>query len=38
MINVCYAISDERGVYSKFVGASICSIFENTSKPVTVHL
>lgn len=38
MIHVCYAIYDARGTYSKFVGASICSLFENTREPVTIHI
>ena len=38
MIHVCYAIYDARGTYSKFVGASVCSLFENTKEPVTIHI
>ncbi|WP_029541519.1 glycosyltransferase family 8 protein [Selenomonas sp. AB3002] len=37
MIHVCYAVSDKKGTYTKFVGASICSIFEHTKEWVTVH-
>lgn len=37
-INVCYGIADVKGTYSKFVGTSICSLLDNTSGPVTVHL
>lgn len=37
-IQVCYALSDPHGTYSKFAGASICSLLENTSSAVTVHL
>ncbi len=38
MIHVCYAISDQDGHYSKFTGASIASIFDNTKSSVTIHL
>ena len=38
MIHICYALSDKQGNYSKFAGASICSILENTCCPVTVHI
>ena len=38
MINVCYGLYDATGKYSKFVGTSMTSIFENTSLPVTVHI
>lgn len=37
MIHVCYAVSDKKGNYTKYVGASLCSIFENTKEWVTVH-
>lgn len=37
MIHVCYAVSDKKGTYTKYVGASLCSIFENTKEWVTVH-
>ena len=38
MIHVCYALYDRHGTYSKFVGASMCSLFENTREPVTIHI
>lgn len=38
MIHVCIGFSDIKGTYSKFVGTTICSIFENTSEKITVHL
>ncbi len=38
MIHVCFCMTDETGRYSKFVGTSMHSIFENTSSPVTVHI
>lgn len=37
MIHVCYAVSDKKGTYTKFVGASLCSLFEHTTEWVTVH-
>ncbi len=37
MIHVCYAVSDRKGTYTKFVGASLCSLFEHTREWVTVH-
>lgn len=38
IIHVCYAVSDKKGTYTKFAGASMCSIFEHTESHVTVHL
>ena len=38
MIHVCYGLHDKDGRYSKFVGTSIVSIFENTTADVTVHI
>ena len=44
MIHVCFAIYDKAGHYSKFLGTTICSLFENTSPPlnnqpsVNVHI
>ena len=38
MIHVCYAMRDESGKYSKFVGTSMLSMFENTREKITVHL
>lgn len=38
MIHVCYCLFDKTGHYSKFVGTSMLSIFENTLSPVTVHI
>ena len=38
MIHVCYALRDESGRYSKFVGTSMLSLFENTKSEVTIHL
>jgi len=37
-IHVCYALNDISGTYTKFVGASLCSIFENTKSSVVVHV
>lgn len=38
MIHVCYAIHDEYGTYSKILGTSLCSLFENTKQYLTVHI
>lgn len=38
MIHICYGIYDKDGRYSKFVGTSITSIFENTNSDVTIHI
>lgn len=38
MIHIAYALSDKHGTYSKFAGASMCSILENTKEKVTFHL
>ena len=43
MINVCFGLHDADGKYSKFVGATMVSIFENTFTPppissITVHI
>lgn len=38
MIHVCYAMADKHGTYSKYVGASMCSLFDHTDAWVTVHL
>lgn len=38
MIHVCYGLYDRDGRYSKFVGTSITSLFENTTSAVTVHI
>ena len=38
MIHVCFGLHDKIGRYSKFTGTTICSIFENTSSAVTVHI
>ena len=37
-IQVCYAMVDKDGTYSKLVGTSICSLLENTRARVVVHL
>lgn len=37
-IQVCFCISDTTGSYSKFAGAAICSLFENTTSSVVIHL
>lgn len=38
MINVCFGLHDVDGKYSKFAGATMASIFENTAAPVTIHI
>lgn len=38
MIHIAYALSDAQGIYSKFVGASICSVLMNTTEKVTIHV
>lgn len=38
MIHVCYAVYDRDGRFSKNIGTSMVSIFENTSEWITVHL
>ena len=38
MIHVCFGLHDGDGHYSKFVGTTMASIFENTFAPVTVHI
>ena len=38
MIHICYSLFDRDGTYSKFVGTSILSMFENTHEQVTIHL
>ena len=38
MIHVCFGLYDKTGHYSKFVGTTMCSIFENTDSEVTVHI
>lgn len=38
MVHVSYAMTDKDGTYSKYIGASICSLFEHTEAWVTVHL
>lgn len=38
MIHVCFGLHDKSGNYSKFIGASMASIFANTAAPVTIHI
>ena len=38
MIHVCFGLHDGDGHYSKFVGTTMASIFDNTSENVTVHI
>ena len=38
MINVCYAIYDKTGNFSKIAATSILSLLENTESWVTIHI
>lgn len=38
MIHVCFGLHDGDGHYSKFVGTTMASIFDNTTAEVTVHI
>ena len=38
MIHICYGLYDRDGRYSKFIGTSMASVFENTVEDVTVHI
>ena len=38
MVHVSYAMTDKHGTYSKYIGASMCSLFERTDSWVTIHL
>lgn len=38
MVHVAYAMTDKQGTYSKYIGASMCSLFARTDAWVTVHL
>lgn len=38
MVHVAYAMTDKQGTYSKYIGASMCSLFMRTDAWVTVHL
>ena len=38
MIHVCFGFIDNSGRCSKFAGASMCSVFENTKSKITIHL
>ena len=38
MIHICYGLYDRDGHYSKFVGTSMASVFENTGDEITVHI
>ena len=37
MIHICYGLHDRDGKYSKFVGMSMVSVFENTSAPPPIQ-
>ena len=38
MIHVCFGLHDGNGRYSKFVGTTMASIFDNTTAEVTIHI
>ena len=38
MIHVCFCLYDKTGLYSKFTGTAMLSLFENTNAKVAVHL
>ena len=38
MIHVCFCMNDKTGLYSKFVGTTMLSLFDNTTAAVTVHI
>ena len=38
MIHVCFGLHDADGLYSKFTGTTITSIFANTNSQVTAHI
>ena len=38
MIQVCFGLHDASGRYSKFVGTTMTSIFENTASPVMINI
>ncbi len=38
MIHVCFGLHDGDGKYSKFVGTTMASIFDNTAAEVTIHI
>lgn len=37
-IHILYAISDKKGTYAKFLGASMLSVMEHTKSPVVFHI
>ena len=38
MIHVCFSLYDKTGLFSKFTGTAMLSLFDNTTAPVTVHI
>ena len=38
MIHVCFGLHDKSGNYSKYVGVAICSILDNTSEDIAIHI
>ena len=37
MVHICFAIYDATGLYSKFTGTALLSIFENHNTPPINH-
>ena len=38
MIHVCFALYDKTGLFSKFTGTTMLSLFDNTTSEVTAHI
>jgi len=38
MIHICFSVHDKIGAYSKYLGAAICSILENTKEKINIHI
>lgn len=38
MIHICFGLHDKNGLYSKFTGTTLLSVFANTASEVTAHI
>ena len=38
MIHICFGLHDRNGLYSKFTGTTLLSVFANTASEVTAHI
>lgn len=38
MVHICMSLRDESGYYHKVMAVALCSLFENTSEKITVHV